>query len=186
MMACSSSSSSTSSGLAKTLERCLRCSVITTFLGFLLGALGDLNKTLGKKWQGEDALITGGIFRFFRHPNYTGEVIGWTASCLAGFLAVALKSVKSGGGNGSCVGCLQLWKSMAPYLLLSVLGAAGITFVLATATTGLEYRQKEKYGDTKEYQRWIETSWVGFKMAPKKDKGSDGESKSDSGEKAES
>ncbi|KAL3760579.1 hypothetical protein ACHAWU_009540 [Discostella pseudostelligera] len=162
-------------GMVTTLENCLRCSVITAFLGYLLGALGDLNKTLGKKWQGEDALITGGIFRFLRHPNYTGEVIGWTSSCLAGILAVSWKTVKNGGGSCTTSGCLTLWKSMAPYLLLSVMGAMGITFVLATATTGLEYRQKEKYGDTEEYQRWIKSSWVGFKMAPKKDKSNDSE-----------
>ena len=75
---------------------------------------------------------------------------------------------------------------MAPYLVLSVLGATGITFVLATATTGLEYRQKEKYGDTEEYQRWIKSSWVGFKMAPKKEKNSDGEVKENGDEKVKS
>jgi protein-S-isoprenylcysteine O-methyltransferase Ste14 len=168
------------------LEQSLRCSVVTAFLGFLLGALGDMNKTLGKKWKGEDALITGGIFRFLRHPNYTGEVIGWTSSCLAGILAVSWKTVKSGGGSCSS-SCLALWKSMAPYLLLSVMGTMGITFVLATATTGLEYRQKEKYGDTEEYQRWIKSSWVGFKMTPKKDISSDGElNKGNSDAKSES
>ncbi len=171
-------SSSESRLLTTILEQSLRCSVVTTFLGFLLGALGDMNKTLGKKWKGEDALISGGIFRFLRHPNYTGEVIGWTSSCLAGVLAVSWKTVKSGGGScSSSSSCLALWKSMAPYLLLSVMGTMGITFVLATATTGLEYRQKEKYGDTEEYQRWIKSSWVGFKMAPKKDISSDGELK---------
>jgi protein-S-isoprenylcysteine O-methyltransferase Ste14 len=171
------------SRLVSVLESCLRCSVLTTFLGFLLGALGDMNKTLGKKWKGEDTLITGGIFRFLRHPNYTGEVIGWISSCLAGILAVSWKTVQSGSG---CSSCLALWKSMAPYLVLSVLGATGITFVLATATTGLEYRQKEKYGDTEEYQRWIKSSWVGFKMAPKKEKSRDGETKENGDEKVKS
>jgi len=129
-----------------------------------------LNKTFGKALKGEDDLITGGIFRFFRHPNYTGEVIGWSSSCLAGFLAVALK-IKCDTSGG---GCLALWKSMAPFLLLSVMGATGISFVLATATAGLEFRQKEKYGDTDEYQKWIKKSWVGFKMSPaNKDESSD-------------
>jgi len=156
-------------GLVPILEQSIRVSVIVTLLGFLLGAFGDMNKTIGKALQGEDALITGGIFRFFRHPNYTGEVIGWISSCLAGFLAVAWKTLSSGTG-----GRVALWKSMAPYLLLSVMGATGISFVLATATTGLEFRQKEKYGDTKEYQDWIKKSWVGIKMDPaQKDSSSD-------------
>ncbi|KAL7528380.1 hypothetical protein ACHAXR_002416 [Thalassiosira sp. AJA248-18] len=148
-------------GLVSILEQSLRLSVFGALFGFLLGAFGDLNKTISKAVQGEDALITGGIFRFFRHPNYTGEVIGWVSSCLAGFLAVAWKMLSEGSG-----GRMPLWKSMAPYLLTSVMGAIGITFVLATATTGLEYRQKEKYGDTDEYQEWIKKSWVGIKMAP--------------------
>ena len=77
---------------------------------------------------------------------------------------------------------------MAPYLLLSVMGAAGISFVLATATTGLEFRQKEKYGDTDEYQEWIKKSWVGFKMdTAKKDKSSDeGKCNSESDKQVES
>lgn len=156
--------------LVPILEQALRSSVVVALLGFLLGAFGDLNKTFGKALKGEDALITGGIFRFFRHPNYTGEVIGWSSSCLAGFLAVALKTARDTSGGG----CLALWKSMAPFLLLSVMGATGISFVLATATAGLEFRQKEKYGDTDEYQKWIKKSWVGFKMSPaKKDESSD-------------
>mmetsp|Transcript_15236 Transcript_15236/g.27673 ORF Transcript_15236/g.27673 Transcript_15236/m.27673 type:complete len:490 (+) Transcript_15236:54-1523(+) len=172
-------------GLVSILEQSLRLSVVVALLGFLLGAFGDLNKTIGKALQGEDELITGGIFRFFRHPNYTGEVIGWTSSCIAGFLAVTLKTVTSHGSGG---GSLALWKSMAPYLLLSVMGAAGISFVLATATTGLEFRQKEKYGDTDEYQEWIKKSWVGFKMdTAKKDKSSDeGEYNSESDKQVES
>lgn len=156
------------------LKLLLRSSIVMTLLGFLLGASGDLNKTVGKAWQGEDALVSGGIFRFFRHPNYTGEVIGWVSSCLAGFLAVLWKTVSISAVAGSNV---ALWKSMSPYLLTSLMGAIGISFVLVTATTGLEFRQKEKYGDTEEYKKWIKKSWVGFKMASKK--GKDPEPKSE-------
>jgi len=161
-------------GLVSALESSVRLSVVGALLGFLLGAFGDMNKTIGKALRGEDALITGGIFRFFRHPNYTGEVIGWNFSCLAGFLAVAWKTVKEGNGAR---GSLALWKSMGPYLLLSVMGAVGISFVLATATTGLEFRQKEKYGDTEEYKEWVKKSWAGFKMDPaqSEESGDDGE-----------
>lgn len=58
---------------------------------------------------------------------------------LAAFLAVALKCASDGGG-------LTVWKTFAVKLALSVCGACGITFVLATATAGLEFRQREKYG----------------------------------------
>ena len=164
------------------LELSLRFSVVMALLGFLLGAFGDLNKTISKAFQGEDALITGGIFRFLRHPNYTGEVIGWVSSCLAGFLAVFRKAVSIGNSGGN----MALWKSMAPYLFLSLMGATGISFVLMTATTGLEFRQNEKYGDSDEYQKWIKKSWVGFKMAPKKARSDDAESKLENIKLAES
>ena len=62
-------------GLVPLLEQSCRLSVVVSLFGFLLGAIGDLNKTIGKALKGEDELITGFVFRFFRHPNYTGEVI---------------------------------------------------------------------------------------------------------------
>ena len=37
----------------------------------------------------------------------------------------------------------------------------GILGVLVGATTGLEKKQKEKYGGTLEYEAWIKTSWLG-------------------------
>jgi len=169
-------------GFVSILEQSIRFSVAMALGGFLLGAFGDMNKTFGKAIQGEDALITGGIFRFFRHPNYTGEVIGWVSSCLAGFLAVTWKVVSSGSGGGR----LALWKSMAPYLLLSVMGSTGISFVLSTATTGLEFRQQEKYGDTEEYQEWVKKSWVGFKMGPAQKQKEEGGESSDAGADDES
>mmetsp|Transcript_5110 Transcript_5110/g.7795 ORF Transcript_5110/g.7795 Transcript_5110/m.7795 type:complete len:464 (-) Transcript_5110:67-1458(-) len=150
-------------GLTSILEQSLRLSVIVALSGFLLGAFGDLNKSIGKMLKGEDTLITGGIFRYFRHPNYTGEVIGWTSSCLAAFLAVALKAMTDSSNGG-----LHIWKSMAGYLSLSVMGTIGISFVLGAATAGLEFRQHEKYGDSEEYKQWVKKSWVGFKMGKRK------------------
>lgn len=147
-------------GIVPLLEQSCRLSIVVSLFGFLLGAVGDLNKTIGKALKGEDELITGFVFRFFRHPNYTGEVIGWNASMLAAFLAVALKCASGGGG-------LTVWKTYAAKLALSVCGACGITFVLATATAGLEFRQQEKYGGTASYDEWVKKSWVGFKTSPK-------------------
>ncbi len=96
-MTCGPGSLGLGDGLTAILEWLLRSSVVMALLGFLLGAFGDLNKTVSKALQGEDALVTGGILHFFRHPNYMGEVIGWVSSCLAGFLAVIWKTVSVGG-----------------------------------------------------------------------------------------
>ena len=50
------------------------------------------------------------------------------------------------------------------------IGTVGISFVLGTATAGLEFRQQEKYGDSEEYKQWVKKSWVGFKMGKQKKK----------------
>mmetsp|Transcript_7556 Transcript_7556/g.10028 ORF Transcript_7556/g.10028 Transcript_7556/m.10028 type:complete len:375 (+) Transcript_7556:126-1250(+) len=148
------------SGVVGIIWNLVRAAVVATWGGFLIEAWGDFAKSIGKAQKGEDALITGGIFRFFRHPNYTGEIIGWASSCVAAFLAVAATSGKT----------LSAWMSMAPSLIACVLGASGISFVLTTATAGLERRQLEKYGDTDEYKEWVGKSWVGFQLV-KKNKG---------------
>jgi len=128
-----------------------------TWFGFLLGAMGDLTKSFVKARKGDDHLVTGGVYRFFRHPNYTGEVIGWTANSATAFFAVL-----AAGANSS------MWKKYAPYLVASVLGSTLISFVLGAATANLESRQKEQYGKTQTYKDWVKSSWVGFKLGKDK------------------
>ncbi len=122
--------------------------VASTWVGFVIAALGDLQKSILKSRKGDDALATRGIFQFLRHPNFTGETVGWTASFLA---AISM-------GN---------WKQNAGLLAASAIGWMGICFVLAMATTNLEKKQKEKYGDTSEYQEWVKGSWAGFTLNKK-------------------
>eukprot|EP00562_Extubocellulus_spinifer_P003658 CAMPEP_0178536536 /NCGR_PEP_ID=MMETSP0696-20121128/36131_1 /TAXON_ID=265572 /ORGANISM="Extubocellulus spinifer, Strain CCMP396" /LENGTH=416 /DNA_ID=CAMNT_0020168749 /DNA_START=43 /DNA_END=1293 /DNA_ORIENTATION=- len=123
----------------------------TAWFGFLLGALGDAAKSISKARNGDDHLVTGGVFSLFRHPNYTGECIGWTANCAAAFVAV----LSAGSG-------WQHWKKYLPYLGASVFGALGISTVLSAATANLEKRQEEQYGDTQAYKDWIKGSWGGI------------------------
>lgn len=122
--------------------------VACTWIGFVLAALGDAQKSVVKARKGDDALVTGGVFYFLRHPNFTGETLGWTASFLA---AVSV-------GN---------WKSNVGLLAASALGWAGICFVLAMASTNLEKKQKEKYGVSSEYQQWVDGSWAGITLKKK-------------------
>jgi steroid 5-alpha reductase family enzyme len=131
-----------------------------TWFGFALGAIGDVTKSFVKGRKGPDYLVTGGVFSLFRHPNYTGEVIGWSSSFLSSVVAVLCTSgVK-----------LSVLKTMAAPLGLAFVGALGIIFVLGAATTNLEKRQKEKYGESKEYEDWVSSSWSGPKLAPTKKK----------------
>lgn len=126
-----------------------------TWIGFVIAAIGDLTKTMVKSWKGPDHLVTGGMFALFRHPNYTGEVIGWTSNFLASTIAMYLS------GYG-----VKAWKDWVIPMLLGSLGLLGIIFVLTAATTNLERRQKEKYGEIDAYKNW--KAWAGFQLPVKK------------------
>lgn len=116
------------------------------FLGFFLAAVADWYKSYIKVRDGPDKLVTTGPFKYLRHPNYTGEMIGWTFVCLLAPIC----------NVGSLA---QKW----PLVSASVVGWAGIVFatLAGEATAGLEKKQKEKYGGTPEYEAWIKTSWAG-------------------------
>ena len=129
-----------------------------TWAGFGIAALGDLTKTMVKARKGPDHLVRGGIFGLLRHPNYTGEMLGWSSSLAASFVAIfAFGMMKS----------LKVWKALLPPLVLGGLGAFGIFFVLFAATRNLEDRQKEKYGKNQEYHDWMKSTWGGFALPPK-------------------
>lgn len=118
-------------------------------VGFGLAAVGDWYKSKIKARDGRDALVTTGPFKYLRHPNYTGEMLGWTSLCLA---MPALSFAAS-----------PLRRRMLPWMAASAVGWAGIVFstLAGEATAGLEKKQREKYGGTPEYEEWIKTSWSG-------------------------
>ena len=126
----------------------LLCAFFTGFAwaGLLLAAVGDLTKSLVKRELGADALVVTGVFQYFRHPNYTGEQILWTCSMAAGFAAAM-----AGG-----------WKALpasAGWLAASVVGWAGIFFVLAKATATLEAKQAKRF---EAFQKWRASAWGGI------------------------
>lgn len=134
-------------------------------LGFGIAAVGDITKTYVKQSEkNENFLVTSGIFKYLRHPNYTGEIIGWTANYLVGVAAAAYYFI-----------CKRQQQAITAYMLtnftLMLLGWTGILFVLLSATTNLEVRQKEKYttGDSK-YSTWINSTWSGWTLSSKPEK----------------
>ena len=125
--------------------------VKASFVSFGVAAVADAWKYVAKQVKGKDHLVTGGPFFFFRHPNYTFEVLGWLLSFAA---AVSAASPLS---------------KHVPALACSALGAFGIYGVLAgEAASGLEKKQREKYGDSPEYEKWVARTWAGPMLgAPK-------------------
>lgn len=129
--------------------------VISTWTGFLVAALGDFTKSIVKARKGEDHLVTSGIFGWLRHPNYTGEMLGWSSNGLAGLVAFF---------------SLGQFQKVQPwfYVASSLVGVMGINLVLLLATRNLEKKQADIYGSQEEYKKWTETSWAGFAMPDKK------------------
>lgn len=124
----------------------LIASVGLVWAGFIIAALGDLTKTVIKTREGASHLVREGIFRWLRHPNYTGEALGWSANVAAALVA----AVASG-----------TFRSSLKVLGSSLFGLMGILYVLAGAATGLEKKQREKYGRSAEYEAWLAGSWAG-------------------------
>jgi len=138
--------------------------IAMTWFGFGIAALGDFTKTYVKKFVRKDeyALVTEGVYSILRHPNYTGEIIGWTANALCGLVAAfALATSESAVITG------------LPLLLskigVTMYGWALIVFVLLRATTTLEKRQEETYKKDIKYKDWIKSTWAGWVIPDTKD-----------------
>jgi len=129
------------------------------WFGFVVAALGDLTKSYVKGSEKDGKfLVTSGIFSILRHPNFSGEILSWTCNVLCGSVSAAylLRS--------------KLSLSTLGYLGLSTFGWSGMIFVLLRATSSLEERQKNDYGDTKKYKDWVKNTWCGWKL-PSSEKG---------------
>ncbi|CAE8596063.1 unnamed protein product [Polarella glacialis] len=151
-------------------SRAFVCCVAAMYLGWALAASGDLYKSARKAARGETALITGGPYALLRHPNYTGEQLLWTANFAAGVVAVA-GQLRSGQRLGAVLATTGWW------LLASMLGLLGISFVLMQAARNLEKRQLETYGQDPSYQSWVKRTWAGFSLSPRPASAAAGEEK---------
>lgn len=132
-----------------TLARAVSACLVMAAAGLVTQVCGDTHKYWAKRLD-EKKLVTGGLFSIFRHPNYTGELILWSFSSLAGILTAT-----------SVFG--QSWRALG-MITGSVLGAVGIAFILALAATGLERRQKEEYGDLDTFKEWRKRTWKGLTL----------------------
>jgi protein-S-isoprenylcysteine O-methyltransferase Ste14 len=136
-----------------------KASLLFTCTFFAFGALGDVHKSISKARLGSHHLVTGGIYKYIRHPNYTGEMMGWIISAISPLWIIL--------ASGKSVFSLSLWRKIFIPLLLGFIGALGMAFILSAATCSLEVRQKETYGGMDSYHLWVQRSWTGVSFKPK-------------------
>jgi steroid 5-alpha reductase family enzyme len=117
---------------------------IVAWTGAVLEAVADTHKFMVKSNyrhtevddENDDRVFVGpvsGAYAVTRHPNYTGEVLHWFGTYLAGAV---------------CFG-----KSYVGWIS-STLGLYGIVSIMVAATKGLEKRQQEKYLGDPTYENW--------------------------------
>jgi len=106
--------------------------------GALLEMAADSQKYIVKQRAGEEGnnIFQGpsdGVYSLTRHPNYTGEVVFWFGTWLAGVPYFGRSVVA--------------W-------LCSTAGMVGIVSIMRQATKGLEDKQAERYGGQEAYEEW--------------------------------
>ncbi len=102
--------------------------------GITLESAADLQKNKAKKVNPRRFVDTG-LFRIVRCPNYLGEMIMWTGVIISGI----------GGVWG-----IGQW-------IFSIIGYAGIIYVMFSGARRLEIRQDKNYGNDPEYQKYVST-----------------------------
>jgi steroid 5-alpha reductase family enzyme len=110
------------------------------WFGALLEAVADGHKFIRKfgttKSEDSSKVFRGpstGVYRLTRHPNYTGEVLFWLGTYLAG--------------------APSFGRSIVAWLASSV-GLYGIVTIMVGATSRLEKRHVENYGGQEAYESW--------------------------------
>jgi steroid 5-alpha reductase family enzyme len=114
------------------------------WFGAILEAVADTHKFISKSSSRGSKDFKGpstGVYRLTRHPNYTGEVLFWLGTYVAG--------APSFGGS------VVAW-------LASSVGLYGIVTIMVGATRRLETNHAEKYGGQKAYESWKKEVPVAF------------------------
>ena len=102
--------------------------------GVLFESAADYQKNAAKKINPRRFVDTG-LYRIVRCPNYLGEMIFWTGVLISGV----------GGITQPGQWCMSL------------LGYAGIIFVMFSGARRLEIRQNKNYGSDPEYQSYVKS-----------------------------
>jgi len=109
---------------------------IVAWAGALLEAIADSHKHMVKQQHDDHSKFVGpttGVYRWTRHPNFTGELLFWFGIFLSGALSFDVS-----------------WTAW----ICSSIGLSSIVGIMKSSTRGLEGRQQEKYGGQKAYEKW--------------------------------
>ena len=102
------------------------------FIGFLIEAIADAQKSIAKNRRPKEFVSTG-LYSIVRCPNYFGELLLWSGSFII------------------CIGA-----DCTPWQwAIASLGYAGIIYVMFSGARRLELRQQEIYGKRRTFQAYI-------------------------------
>ena len=117
--------------------------VVVMAAGVLLETIADAQKSAAKKKEPRQFVCTG-LYRLVRCPNYFGEVIVWTGCLLV------------------CIGACCTWWQW----LISIIGYAGIVYVMFSGARRLEIRQNKNYGDDPNYRAYAKNTPILIPFLP--------------------
>jgi steroid 5-alpha reductase family enzyme len=116
---------------------------LISLTGLLLETTADLQKNRAKK-KNPGRFVDTGLFRLVRCPNYFGEMIFWTGVFISG---------------------LNVYHTAAEWIC-SLLGYAGIIYVMFGGARRLEIRQDKNYGNDPEYRKYKSTTPIMIPFLP--------------------
>jgi len=103
-------------------------------LGLLIETIADQQKMNFKSREGNSSkLYTGGLYKYVRYPNYTGEILFWIGICVA--------------SAGVFIGLRWLSLISPIFIILLLVKVSGILF--------LEKGRAKQYGDDTAYQDYL-------------------------------
>ena len=117
--------------------------IILVIFGFLLEIEAD-NQKKNMKEINPNKIITSGLYKIVRCPNYLGEIILWTGSFIFG---------------------INIYSSKFKWFI-AILGYVGIVYVMFSGCRRIEIRQNKEYKDDKEYKEYYKTTPIIIPFLP--------------------
>lgn len=129
---------------ARGIDWFMGAGVLVWATGFAIEVAADWQKSRFRAQH--DTFITTGLWSWSRHPNYFGEIVLWL-----GIALIALPEIR---------GWQWLTLISPAFVILLLTRVSGIPM--------LEKNARERWGDNKEYQRYVESTPVLIPLPPRR------------------